>query len=78
MHLAMKETCVFPARIFSPRDLRLKRKDNKKTNQSQNISLTLPFKLTDGSRSTPVSNGVPPLSGISYVLSLGEKANKAI
>ena len=29
----------------------------------------LPFKLTDGSRSTPVSYGVPPLSGISYVLS---------
>lgn len=28
----------------------------------------LPFKLTEGSKSTPVSNGVPPLSWISYVL----------
>lgn len=30
---------------------------------------SLPFKLTEGSKSTPVSNGVPPLSRISYVLS---------
>ena len=29
----------------------------------------LPFKLMEGSKSTPVSNGLPPLSRISYVLS---------
>lgn len=32
------------------------------------LSETLPFKLTEGSRSTPMSNGVPPLRWISYVL----------